>query len=204
MKILWIICGLLILISCNQKSKQIDKKISNSTDTILLVDNNMTENIDTVNEIEEYEELEQDFGKMRKNYIDRYNQKQKIDDLVFDESDTIKMSATYYCSFDSAINIPADYVWESDDNFVTHNYSLKISITKNDKLVINDTITKNDFFKVLPESLRDYSVLLFPNYRGFDNKSGNFEFGFSLTIPITDVGQGKTLTINKNGQINVE
>lgn len=202
MRRLLIIFGLIILISCNQNSKTTDTKNSNSTDSVLIpVDNKMTENIDTA---EENEEFDEDFGKMRKDYIDNYNQKQKFNDFVIDNSDTFNMSAIYYCSFDSAVNIPKEYVWESDDNFITHNYCLKISITKNGNLILNDTITKNDFFKVLPESLRDYSVLLFPNYRGFDRKSGSFEFGFSLTIPITDVGQGKTLLINKNGQIDIE
>jgi hypothetical protein len=154
-------------------------------------------------QVEEEEYEEPDTKELRKEYISNYAKIEIMDtsfiDLVGKE---IQVQTKYYCLFDSAIFIPKEYVWEDTTRpFITHNYSHEIKIVINKKTIYNKTITKADFDDSLYPALKKYAVLMLPNF-SFDQKRTQFNFGYSLSIPITDVGDGRRLIIDEKGQIS--
>ena len=154
-------------------------------------------------QVEEEENEEPDTKEWRKEYVSNYAKIEIMDtsfiDLVGKE---IQVQTKYYCLFDSAIFIPKEYVWEDTTKpFITHNYSHDIKIVINKKIIFNKTITKADFDDNLYPELKKYAVLMLPNF-SYDQKRTQFNFGYSLSIPITDVGVGRRLIIDEKGQIS--
>ncbi|MFN9998657.1 MAG: hypothetical protein ACK52X_03435, partial [bacterium] len=66
--------------------------------------------------------------------------------------------------------------------------------------IFSKTITKADFVDNLYPELKNYAILWHPSFE-FDKERYLFVFGYSLTIPITDVGVGKQLIIDEKGNI---
>ena len=154
-------------------------------------------------QVEEEEYEEPDTKELRKEYISNYAKIEIMDtsfiDLVGKE---IQVQTKYYCLFDSIIFITKEYVWDDTTKpFITHNYSHDIKIVINKKIIFNKTITKADFDENLYPELKKYAVLMLPNF-SYDQKTTQFNFGYSLSIPITDVGVGRRLIIDEKGQIS--
>lgn len=183
---------ILFIISCGQgvdKNTAINTSIDSSK-------NNSSE--------EEVHE-EPDTKKWRKEYVSNYA-KVEIMDTSFTDSvgKKIQVQTKYYCLFDSAIFIPKEYVWEDTTRpFITHNYSHDIKIVIDNKVIFNKTIAKADFVDNLYPDLKNYAILWHPSFK-FDKEKYLFVFGYSLTIPITDVGVGKHLIIDEKGNISKE
>jgi len=53
---------------------------------------------------------------------------------------------------------------------------------------------------IFPE-LKQYGVLLYPAYRGFHAERNAIEIGYSISIPLTDVGKGVSVEIGLNKDI---
>ena len=93
-------------------------------------------------------------------------------------------------------------MWEdTTKTFTTHNYSQDIKIVIDKDTIFNKTITKADFEEKLYPELKKYAVLMFPNF-SYDKEKNLFQFGYSLSIPITDVGAGWRLLIDKKGNLS--
>ena len=45
------------------------------------------------------------------------------------------------------------------------------------------------------------SVIFEPKFERYDNSNDEFNFSFSISIPLTDIGQEMDLHIKRNGQI---
>ena len=149
------------------------------------------------------ENEEPDTKQWRKEYISNYSFIEKMDTSFTDlEGKLIHVQTKYYCLFDNEIIIPKQYVWEdTTKTFTTHNYSQDIKIVIDKDTIFNKTITKADFADKLYPELKKYAVLMFPNF-SYDKEKNLFDFGYSLTIPITDVGEGWRLLIDKKGNIS--
>jgi hypothetical protein len=180
----------LIMTSCEQRAV---KNPSNNTSFDSL----------TNRQVEEKEYEEPDTKELRKEYISNYAKIEIMDTSYIDSvGKEIQVQTKYYCLFDSAIFIPKEYVWEDTTKpFITHNYSHDIKIVINKKIIFNKTITKADFDDNLYPELKKYAVLKLPNF-SYDQKRTQFNFGYSLSIPITDVGVGRRLIIDEKGQIS--
>ena len=152
------------------------------------------------------ESYDLDFAKLRSDFISKYAESEELDTLIVDSSgDSISLKYRYYCSFDSALTIPEKFVWEEDKkDFITHNFLTSYQVIVNSDTVLNRTISKEDFVSVLSPELIDYAVFFSHNFRGFSIEKSALEFGYSITIPVTDIGQGKTLWIKKDGSFEVE
>jgi hypothetical protein len=180
---------ILFLTSCGQK---VEEGISMNTSI-----KNLTAKYD------EEENEQPDTKDLRKEYISNYNKIELIDTFFKNsEGKLIHIQTKYYCLFDSAIVVPKKYVWEDTTrSFTTHNYSQDIKIIVDKDTIFNNTIKKDDFADKLYPELKKHAVLMFPNF-SYDKENNLFEFGFSITIPITDVGEGWRLIIDNNGNIS--
>ena len=149
------------------------------------------------------ENEEPDTKQWRKEYISNYSFIEKMDTSFTDlEGKLIHVQTKYYCLFDNEIIIPKQYVWEdTTKTFTTHNYSQDIKIVIDKDTIFNKTITKADFEEKLYPELKKYAVLMFPNF-SCDKEKNLFQFGYSLSIPITDVGAGWRLLIDKKGNLS--
>jgi len=181
---------IVFLTSCGQR---VEKNTSSNT----FIDSSTTK-LDP-----EEENEEPDTKQLRKEYISNYSIIEMIDTSFTDtEGKQIHVQTKYYCLFDNAIIIPKQYVWEdTTKTFTTHNYSQDIKIVIDKDTIFNKTIRKADFADKLYPELKKYAVLMFPNF-SYDKEKNLFDFGYSLTIPITDVGEGWRLLIDKKGNIS--
>ncbi|MXV53364.1 hypothetical protein GS399_20595 [Pedobacter sp. HMF7647] len=184
---------LIIIIFSTSCGQTVDQNVSSNT----LADSS------TIKQDAEEENEEPDTRELRKEYISNYSKIEKLDTSFTDkEGKQIHVQTKYYCLFDNAIFVPKQYVWEdTTKTFTTHNYSQDIIIVIDKDTIFNKTITKADFADNLYPELKNYAVLMFPNF-SYDKEKNVFDFGYSLTIPITDVGDGWRLIIDKTGNIS--
>ena len=144
---------------------------------------------------------EPDLKQQREEYINDYAKTEIIDTTFKDKNgNEIKVVSKYYCLFDSKIVVPKIFVWEdTTKTFTTHNFANDIKIIINKSTVFNKTITKRLFENdIEDESQKKYAVLFSPNFH-FDNEREVFIFNYSLSIPLTDLGTGRCIEIDKAG-----
>jgi len=149
------------------------------------------------------EEVTPDIKKLRQDYILRYRKPIEFQSFNKGKQDEkIKVCGKYYCLFDSAIIVPGKYNFDdTTKNFITHNFAEDVVLISNGDTVLKKTITKKDFMEKLPQYLKDYAVIYDPKFEGYDNDKDVFNFSFSVSIPLTDVGQLMNLSLKRNGQI---
>jgi len=96
----------------------------------------------------------------------------------------------------------ANIILTTPQKVLRHTTLLKIFvIISNGDTILKKTITKKDFLDKLPQYLKNYAVIFEPKFEGYDNDKDVFDFSFSVSIPLTDVGQLMNLSINRNGHI---
>jgi hypothetical protein len=84
------------------------------------------------------------------------------------------------------------------DSFVTHNFVSDLAFEKEGREILRRSIVKNDFDKFLYPEEKSYGALLFPELRlGGDS----IELGYSISIPLTDVGVGAHVAIYADGHV---
>ncbi len=146
-----------------------------------------------------------DFSRERKEYISGYDDEIIIRDTLLFQGDEYQVFLKNYCEFDSALIIPKEYIWEktSFTSFTSHNFSAEIIIYKNSEEFLKRTLTKETFKELLPENIYNYGRLFAPNFRGFEEQDEQFKFGFSISIPVTDLGRGVEYQLKLNGNSSV-
>jgi hypothetical protein len=130
-----------------------------------------------------------DYKTMRNQYILSYTNIIKTDTMVYRLKDTLNVAFQYYCLFDSTVHINDEYIWEDNtEEFITHNFEAILRIYGNKKDDILVKLSKSTFVNILNEELLLHGVLMYPTYRGYDKINDRLGFGFSVSIPITDIG----------------
>ena len=175
-----------VLGSCEQAT--INNKLKVSSDTLVKNDQD-----------------EIDLKKLRKEYILAYNKPIEFESYHKGKNgEKIKVYGKYYCLFDNGIVVPKKYnLDDTTKTFTTHNFAEDIAVMVNGDTVFKKTITKKIFADNLPNYLKDYAVILEPTFEGYDSDGDIFGFNFSISIPLTDVGEPRLLSIKKNGQMTV-
>jgi hypothetical protein len=134
-----------------------------------------------------------------------YNKVENIDKSVIDGKDTLKLHETHYCLHDSSLSIPKKYMWGGNKtkDFVTNNFASKIVLIVNKDTVLNKVFNKRDFNNVIYDQLKKYAIVFNPGYIGYNKTKGELALGYSISIPLTDVGVPAYITIDKKGKITI-
>jgi hypothetical protein len=184
MLVLVVVIFILVKMETAEQHGESDKTINKSPTNQLIKKDNLNEELKGIME----------------EYTGMYNKPFYIDTSYVVNSDTIHFLLKHYCLMDSAIEVPDKYVGIYQlHSFITHNFETIIKIHKNGKQFIEERIVKTDFDKYLHPDLKKFGVLLYPEIRYLKD---SIELGYSISVPLTDVGVGLRAVINKNGSIN--
>jgi len=128
--------------------------------------------------------------------------------------DTIKLKDgflvihQYVALKDTAYIYPKNSIW--DDNYKDLSIAIRdfehiIKLKRNDVLLFNKSITKELFTDILKSdsNLLKKSIMLHPYFREYDSTNSSVNFGYSFTIPFSDVGIGVGVSIDLKGNIKV-
>ena len=134
-----------------------------------------------------------------------YNKVIHIDKSFIDGKDTLKLHETYYCLHDSLLSVPKKYMWGGDKtkDFVTNNFVSKIILTVDNDTVLNEVFDKSDFNGVINGQLKKYAIIFNPDYLGYNKIKSELALGYSISIPLTDVGVPTYLVIDKKGKYRI-
>lgn len=131
--------------------------------------------------------------------IASYTKKCMIDSAFRLGMDHYRLYLKDSCLMDSAIVLPKEYVNTYKlDSFVTHTFISKVRLERNGKTILDRVITKEDFTPLLDASLRQYATVRCPN---ITLKRDSVLIGYSISIPLTDVGQLKYAVIDGSGNL---
>lgn len=180
-----IILIILSLLSCNyigKRTVQSDLSLNNKLDSTTSQYSN--------DSIEESEPSEKDL--FQKAYIDlikSYNKNEIIDSIFIVRTDSFHVRIEYSCLKNTTVIVPKRYLIPfMNKDFPTHDFILKLIILKNNKSYFERTYEKKYFFKQLQnETLRKIGVIFSPYIDQIDE---NIVLGVSVTIPLTDIGEG--------------
>lgn len=112
--------------------------------------------------------------------------------------DTIRVLLRHYCTYDSKINVPSQYLkLYGLTKFKTHDFVSSLIVKVNSKTIFKGAIKKDNFNKVLDDKLIRYGVLISPNVE-FVNDS--LAVQYSISIPLTDIGKGVKVSIDTSGK----
>ncbi len=151
------------------------------------------------------DEQDPSFKEVLADLLASYNKTENIDKLVVDGGDSLKIHLKYYCLRDSSVIVPKHYVWGGDTtkDFVTHSFVEKVVVVKNKDTVLNKIFTRADFNNVIQDQLKKHAIIFSPYYLGYDKARGEFGLGFSISIPLTDLGVPAYLAIDKKGNYKI-
>jgi hypothetical protein len=141
----------------------------------------------------------QELASIYDEYIGRYKRPCIIDSVFAFGTDTFKMHFKHYCLMDSAITVPKQYVnIYKLDSFVTHNFVTEVKLDKNSKTIFQATVYKKNFEKFLYPQLKEYGILFCPE---INLSRDTIELDYSISIPLTDIGVGVEMIINRDGSV---
>jgi len=132
-------------------------------------------------------------------YVGRYKKPCIVDSVFSFGADTFRLHLRHYCLMDSAIKVPKKYVQIYKlDSFVTHNFATEIKLDRNNHTVFHGMVYKKDFDKYLYPQLKEYGALFCPEV---NLSKDTIELDYSISIPLTDVGVGVAMILNRDGSV---
>ncbi|MDB4918848.1 DUF4738 domain-containing protein [Mucilaginibacter sp.] len=193
---------ILIFTGCNEKHPA---KVNNQVATDSLKKQKNIDSQMAQGERPDSEQDEESYDEVKKDYLTTYNKIQNIDRTIADGSDTLFLQCKYYCLHDSSLIVPALYDWskKGKKEFVTHNFASQIMLIRNKDTLLNKTFKKIDFNHMLYEQLQKYAILFSPDYIGYNKTRGQLAIGYSVSIPLSDVGVPAYIVIDKEGNYKV-
>lgn len=136
-------------------------------------------------------------AEVRAEWISGYN-KAFVFDTSFNYLDSLySFSFRHYCLFDSAIVVPALYDLEIDKPFLTHHFNSSLVLKKGPDTIAAFSIAAEDFRSFADSTLSAFGVLSYPDILV---KNDTIRIGYSLSIPVTDVGKHVTLYLRLDGK----
>jgi hypothetical protein len=140
-----------------------------------------------------------EFEKVIHDYETGYNTGNRIDTSYVYNEKSIRITFDHRCLFDSTVKIPAKYVsYLGIREFTTHNFESRLRVKSNGNILIDTIINKALFENLLFDELKKYGVLLYPNFSVVNDK---INIDYSISIPMTDVGVGGSLTYIFDGTL---
>ena len=145
------------------------------------------------------------FEEVKAGLLSSYNKIKHIDTLVTMGNDSLHIHEKYFCLHDSSLVIPKKYLWGGDTSkdFVTHNFASSILIIRNHDTIINKTFRVSDFNNAINPEQKHYAILFDPRFLGYEKQYDGIIFGYSISIPLTDVGVPAYIAVDKNGKYKI-
>jgi hypothetical protein len=138
---------------------------------------------------------EPDFSETLQQFIELYGAPIYIDSTIKIGPDTLQFRLKHFSLLDSIV-VPKKYNWGVDKfDYGVRNFASQIRILMNNDVLVDTTVRKDEFIKLLDSNLKDYGVLLYPSYQAFDSSDQAFIVNYSVSIPCTDLGKSVTLKI---------
>ncbi|HVU58176.1 MAG TPA: hypothetical protein VHD83_24115 [Puia sp.] len=132
--------------------------------------------------------------------IAEYDHTVDIDSVFKMDGDVMEVRLHHYCLKDSTIRLPKVYLdIYKLDSFVTHNFETQLQVRRNGAVILEKIVRKKDFEPLLYGYLKSYAVLYSPNVN--INKD-TVVLGYSISIPLTDVGIGVRMLVDKEGKVS--
>jgi hypothetical protein len=210
--IILVVLSLLFLVCCNDKSQ---KSIQNSTQHSSSIVPKSKTNLDSLNRksIEEQMALgdrpdsEQEtpsIAKERERLINSYSKIAKIDTTIIFNGNNLQIQLIYYCLKDSALVIPKIFVFDEKNpkDFNTYDFASKILISTDKDTLFKRVIGKQEFYPIISKQLQKYGTLRIPTLSISSDKN-LIRFHYSISIPVTDIGVGVYLLIDKSGEYRI-
>jgi len=199
-RLLIIISSLTLLGACTQKKKSQSAVITAQAKYDSLqkpVDTSKSKKI----EPQDSPDVEPTFAEVKADLLSKYDKVERIDTTVIVGSDSLHVHEKYYCLKDNAVVVPKKYLWGGDTtkDFVTHSFVTHIIVIKNKDTIINKIFRKKDFDPVVNPEERKYAIIFDSGFEGYQKQYDSIVFGYSISIPLTDVGVPAYIAIDKNG-----
>ena len=151
----------------------------------------------TVNELDSSEDVAPDLGEVRRQFVEAYRDEHPIQLLTKDSS--YLYSIRHFCLYDSTIRIPARYNFDTQVDFITHNFVTEVIIFQGQDTISKCTITKNHFKSELFPALDSFGVLFPPVCRV---QGSHLVLDYSISIPVTDVGIMQSVLVDSAGRVS--
>lgn len=134
---------------------------------------------------------------VRAEWIAGYSKPFAFDSSFVQQGNEYSFLLRHYCMFDSGVQVPALYDVETHKTFVTHHFNSAVELRKGQDTIVSFTIGAEDFHAFTDPSLTAYGVLMTPD---ISIQGDTIRIGYSLSIPVTDVGKHVTLYLRTDGK----
>jgi hypothetical protein len=146
------------------------------------------------------EVLEKEQENHRKEIVSEYAKSLTIDTSFSTANNTYTVFLKHYCTWDSALIVPAKYNFDTEADFMTHNFQSELTVLEGVDTAFKRIITKADFSSQLYPALKNYATLSFPTLK---LKTDSIEVFYSVSIPVTDVGIGASIQFDTKGKFTI-
>lgn len=156
----------------------------------------MTKTVEEKNTVHEEDDWETDF---RQEFISLYREPVPIDTFFVDNGKKYKVIFSHFCTMDSGLTVPALYNFDTNEDFITHNFASDLTLLSGIDTVFKKHITKASFdtlLYTLETPLSQYATLLYPV---LSINNGSILVRYSISIPVTDVGVGAHIRFDTKG-----
>jgi len=157
------------------------------------------------NEPNDSTDVEPTFDEVKADLLSKYDKIERIDTTIIVGGDSLHVHEKYYCLKDNKVIVPKRYLWGGDTtkDFVTHSFATQVVIMKNKDTIINKIFKKSDFNRVLNPEERKYAIIFDARFEGYYKQYDGIIFGYSITIPLTDIGVPAYIAVNKKGEYKI-
>jgi hypothetical protein len=142
------------------------------------------------------EEEDVDF---RQEFISLYQKPVLIDTSFVDNGKEYEIFFHHFSTMDNGLVVPAKYNFDTNKDFVTHNFVSDLTVLTGKDTVFKKHITKAMFkplLDTLDTLLNEYATLLYPT---LDINNDSIQIHYSISIPVTDVGIDADIKFDKQG-----
>ena len=135
----------------------------------------------------------------RHEFISLYQKPVLIGTSFVDKGKQYEVIFRHYCTMDNGLVVPAKYNFDTNRDFITHNFVSDLTVLAGKDTVFQKHITKVTFqplLDTLDTPLNKYGTLLYPT---LDINKDSIQIHYSISIPVTDVGIGADIKFDKKG-----
>jgi hypothetical protein len=175
----------LTLLSCSSGSQSTSAQLD-TTKTVSKTDTTQQQN-------------EKDDVDFRQEFISFYQKPILVDTSFLSNGRKYEVILRHFSTMDSSLLVPAKYNFDTNTDFITHNFVSDLTVLEDKDTVFKKHLTKATFSSLLDTldtPLNKYATLLSPTL-SINNDS--IQIHYNISIPVTDVGIGVNIRFDKKG-----